>query len=260
MIMLRIICCGAVLLAMWLGNISLASDPIPNRVAEAAIKIEPTEQLPQVILEENLIQQANKCIQAEMAAAGDTRRYTIEPVKVPPGLRLPWGNITYSCTLPNGIRKSRMTAVNVDVLVDGVPYARMVCSMRVRVYEKIVVAASRIQKEVPLRAEQLMLSEREDTGKAFERYTDTRDLIGKVVTSNVVAGAVIHSGMVKEPIMITPFSKVNISTNVNGVEISILGTALERGRLGEYIMVENDSSKRKVKAKVIDENNVQVVQ
>ena len=256
----RITCWGIMLSGMWLGGISLATPAMGSQVAEGAVTIKPTEQLPQVIVAENLIQQATRCIQEEMAAAGDTRRYTVEPVRVPPGLRLPWGNITYSCTLPNGIRKARMTAVNVDVLVNGVPYARMVCSMRVRVYEKIIVAASRIQKETPIKAEQLMLSEREDTGKAFERYTDVNALVGKVVSSNVAAGTVIHSGMIKEPIMITPFSKVNISTNVNGVEISIQGTALERGRRGDYIMVQNDSSRRSFKAKVIDENNVQVVQ
>ena len=258
--LLRIICSGALLLGIWLGSVHLWAAPIGSKIAEAAVTVKPTEQLPQVIVAENFIQQANKCIREEMEAAGDTRRYTVEPVRVPPGLRLPWGNITYSCTLPNGIRKARLTAVNVDVLLNGVPYARMVCSMRVRIYEKIIVAASRIQKETPIKAEQLMLSEREDTGKAFERYTDANELVGKVVTANVAAGTVLHSGMIKEPIMINPFSKVNISTNVNGVEISIQGTALERGRRGDYIMVENDSSGRKLKAKVIDENNVQVVQ
>ena len=257
---LRIICFGALLFGIWLDIVPLSAAPMGSQMAEAAVRIKPTEQLPQVIVEENLVQQATKCIREEMAAAGDTRRYTVEPVRVPPGLRLPWGNITYSCTLPNGIRKSRLTAVNVDVLVDGVPYARMVCSMRVRVYEKIIVAASKIQKETPIKAEQLMLSEREDTGKAFDRYTDTNELVGKVATANVPAGTVLHSGMIKEPILITPFSKVNISTNVNGVEISLQGTALERGRRGDYIMVQNDSSRRKLKAKVIDENNVQVVQ
>ena len=258
--LLRIICSWAVLLGICLGSVSMIAALMAGKAAEAAIRIRPTEQLPQVIVAENLVQQATRCIHEEMAAAGNGGRYTIEPVRVPPGLRLPWGNITYSCTLPNGIRKSRLTAVNVDVLVDGVPYSRMVCSMRVRVYKKVLVAAARIQKETPIKAEQLMVSEREDTGKAFDRYTDVGELIGKVATANVPAGTVLHSGMIKEPIMISPFSKVNISTNVNGVEIRLQGTALERGRRGDYIMVQNDSSRRKLKAKVIDENNVQVVQ
>ena len=225
---------------------------------EAAIEIEPTPQLPQVIVRENLIQQAEKCIAEEMANAGSHKRYTVEAVRVPAGLRLPWGNITYSCTLPNGIRKSLLTAVNVDVLVDGAPYAHMVCSMRVRIYEKIVVAATPIQKEVPIKLENLRIAEREDKGKAYERYTVPQDLVGKVITTNVPAGTVLHSGMVKEQILIQPYSQVNICTNVNGVEIKTDGTALERGRRGDYIMVQNTSSKRKVRAKVIDENNVQV--
>ena len=225
---------------------------------EAAIEIEPTPQLPQVILRENLIQQAEKCIAEEMANAGSHKRYTVEAVRVPAGLRLPWGNITYSCTLPNGIRKSLLTAVNVDVLVDGAPYAHMVCSMRVRIYEKIVVAATPIQKEVPIKLENLRIAEREDKGRAYERYTAPQDLVGKVITTNAAAGTVIHSGMVKEQILIQPYSQVNICTSVNGVEIKTDGTALERGRRGDYIMVQNTSSKRKVRAKVIDENNVQV--
>ena len=225
---------------------------------EAAIEIEPTPQLPQVIVRENLIQQAEKCIAEEMAHAGSHKRYTVEAVRVPAGLRLPWGNITYSCTLPNGIRKSLLTAVNVDVLVDGAPYAHMVCSMRVRIYEKIVVAATPIQKEVPIKLENLRIAEREDKGKAYERYTVPQNLVGKVITTSVPAGTVLHSGMVKEQILIQPYSQVNICTNVNGVEIKTDGTALERGRRGDYIMVQNTSSKRKVRAKVIDENNVQV--
>ena len=221
---------------------------------EAAIQIEPTPQLPQVILRENLIQQATNCIAQEMAAAGVNKRYTVEAVRVPAGL----GYITYSCSLPNGIRKSLLTAVNVEVLVDGAPYAHMVCSMRVHIYENVVVSATPIQKETPIRLENLMVAEREDKGKAYERYAVPQDLVGKVITTNVPAGTVIHSGMVKEPILIQPYSQVNICTNVNGVEIKTDGTALERGRRGDYIMVQNTSSKRKVRAKVIDETNVQV--
>ena len=226
---------------------------------EAAIKIEPTPQLPQVIVRENLIQQAKKCIDQEMAGMGSKGRYIVEAVNVPAGLRLPWGNITYSCSLPNGIRKSLLTAVNVDVLVNGAPYARMVCSMRVRIYQKVVVAATPIQREIPIRLENLVVAEREDKGKAYERYADPQDLVGKVLTSNAAAGTVLHSGMVKEQILIQPYSQVNICTNINGVEIKTAGTALERGRRGDYITVQNNSSKRKIRAKVIDENNVQVV-
>lgn len=236
--------------ALWLAWLS---------AGEAAIKVEPTPQLPQVIVRENFIQQAEKCIADELASMGSHNRYTVEAVRVPAGLRLPWGSITYSCSLPNGVRKSLLTAVNVDVLVNGVPYAHMVCSMRVHVYENVVVAATPIQKEVPIKLENLRIAEREDKGSAYDRYTDPQKLVGKVITSNATAGTVIHSGMVKEQILVQPFTQVNICTNVNGVEIKTPGTALERGRRGDYIMVQNTSSKRKVRAKVIDEANVQVV-
>lgn len=230
------------------------------RAEAAGVVVEPTPQLPQVIVRENFIQQAEKCIQQARAEAGDTRRCTIEAVNVPAGLRLPWGQITYSSYLPNGVRKSLSTAVMVNVMVDGKPYAEMTCVMRVRIYENVVVAAGRIQREVPMKAENLQIAEVEDKGQAFERYTNIQDLVGKVLTSTVSAGRVIHSGMVKEPILIRAYSMVNICSDFNGVVVKTPGTALETGRRGAFIMVKNDTSNRKIKAKVIDENNVQVVQ
>lgn len=229
-------------------------------VAEAAeVQVTPTPQLPQVIVRENLIQQATKCIREAMAEAGDTRRYTVEAVRVPAGLRLPWGNITYSNVLPNGIRKAKLTAVEVHVLVDGKPYAKMVCSMRVRIFEDVLVAAQRIQRETPIKAEDLQFSEMEDKGESFQRYFDKNDLVGKVLSRNVAVGTVIHSGLVREPILIQPYSPVNICTDFNGVVVKTPGIALETGRRGAFIMVKNETSNRRVKAQVIDENNVQVV-
>lgn len=228
--------------------------------AEAAVTVKPTPQLPQVIVRENLIQQAVKCIDEIMAENGEERRYTIEPVNVPAGLRLPLGNITYSCYAPNGIRKGLNTAISVEVLVDGERYTRLNCIMRVRVFGRVVTAARRIQHETPLRAEDLRLEEKEDKGRSYAMYTDPQELIGKVLSSNVGEGTILHSGMIREPILILPYAVVNICTVFNGVEIKVPGTALERGRRGAYIAVKNDASGRRVRAKVIDENNVLVVQ
>ena len=228
--------------------------------AEAAVTVTPTPQLPQVIVRENFIQQAVKCIDETLAASGETKRYTVVPVNVPAGLRLPWGEITYRTYAPNGIRKSLNSAISVEVLVNGEHYATMKCIMKVRFFGKVVTSARRIQHEVPLQAADLRIEEREDKGGAYATYTDPQELIGKVLFSNVSEGTVLHSGLVRQPVLIRPYAVVNICTVFNGVEIKVPGTALETGRRGAYISVRNDSSGRKVRAKVIDENNVMVVQ
>ena len=102
--------------------------------AEAAVTVTPTPQLPQVIVRENFIQQAVKCIDETLAASGETKRYTVVPVNVPAGLRLPWGEITYRTYAPNGIRKSLNSAISVEVLVNGEHYATMKCIMKVRFF------------------------------------------------------------------------------------------------------------------------------
>ena len=257
---------GMVCLLWWLAPAFSGVTGVPAGeeaflpAAEAAVSVKPTPQLPQAIVRENFIQQAVKCIDEIMAANGETRRYTVEPVNVPSGLRLPWGKITYRSYAPNGIRKGLNTAISVEVLVDGEHYARMNCIMKVRVFGRVVTAARRIQHEVPLQAEDLRLEEKEDKGQVYAMYTAPQELIGKVLSSNVGEGTILHSGLIREPILIRPFAVVNICTVFNGVEIKVPGTALERGRRGGYIAVRNDSSGRKVRAKVIDENNVMVVQ
>ncbi|MCI7611395.1 MAG: flagellar basal body P-ring formation chaperone FlgA [Selenomonadaceae bacterium] len=257
---------GAVCLLMALALFSPSGTemPVPGKLAagraEAAVTVTPTPQLPQVIIRENFIQQASKCINEILADNGETKRYTITPVSVPAGLRLPWGEITYRSYAPNGIRKGLNSAIFVEVLVNGEHYATMKCIMKVRFFGKVVTSARRIQHEVPLSAEDLRVEEREDKGGAYATYASPQELIGKVLSSNIGEGTVLHSGMVREPILIQPYAVINICTVFNGVEIKVPGTALETGRRGAYISVKNNASGRKVRAKVVDENNVMVVQ
>lgn len=224
----------------------------------AGFDILPTPQLPQVIVRENFIQQATKCIEETLASQGELRRFKVEAVNVPAGLRLPMGSISYASYVPGAFRLSRPMQVNVEVMLDGQLYATMNCIMRVRFYSQVVTAARRIPSETPITMADLLIEEKEDKGEAYKRYTDFSQVLGKVVTTTVPAGFPLHSGVVKEPILIKANSKVHISANVNGVVITMDGTAMERGRRNAYIKVRNDSTGKYVQGKVIDEMNVEV--
>lgn len=254
--MTRLFCIAAIILAAIFAPLAPMSAP---KAAEAAgVTVKPTAQLPQVVVRENFIQQANKCIAEVLAEQGETRQYTVEPVRVSPGVRLPMGHITYRSYIPNGIQKAVNTAVYLDILVDGEKYTRVICSMRVRIYENVVVAAKRLLRETPLKASDLRIESQADKGQAFARYTSVNELVGKVLSKNVSEGTVLDAGMVREPIVVLANMPVNIVTNLNGVEIKTAGTTTQSGRRGDYIMVRNDSSGRQVRAKVIDENTVEV--
>ena len=53
-------------------------------------------------------------------------------------------------------------------------------------------------------------------------------------------------------------TKVMINANVNGILVSTEGIAMENGRKDRYISVKNAVSGKILRAKVIDENNVEV--
>ncbi|MCR5176210.1 MAG: flagellar basal body P-ring formation chaperone FlgA [Anaerovibrio sp.] len=232
---------------------------MPLSMSEGApVVVQPTEQLPQVVLRENFIQQAEKCIKEALLEAGETRRYTIESVIVPAGLRLPLGEITYAGSIPNGIRFARGTQVNLDVLVNGKKYSTVRCSMRIRVYDNMVVATRQLRQEQVITAADVRLEEREDTGANWKYFTDVNQVVGLVPVKGIGQGKILNSNIIQYPICILHGTKVNIKAEVNGIMVTAEGVAMENGRKNRYINVKNTTSGRILRAKVIDENNVEV--
>lgn len=239
---------GCLLMLLCFGSTSQA----------AGIVIQPTAQLPQVVVRENFIQLSTNKLKEVMAENGEQRRYEIEAVNVPAGLRMPWGEITYKTFLPTGIRYGKNVQVAIDVYVAGKKYSQIRCTMRVHVFEKVVTAAHQLQREQALTAGDLRLEEREDNGSAMQRYTSFDQVVGKVVTRNVAEGTIIDGRVLGEPVLIKAYTKVYINADINGINVQTEGIAMENGRKNAVISVKNLNSNRIIRGKVIDENNVQV--
>ena len=224
----------------------------------ASIVVQPTPQLPQVVVRENFVQIATAKIKETLEANGEQRRYEIEAVTVPAGLRLPPGRITYEPFFPVGMRFGKPMQVRIDVMIDGKKYTQIRCSMRLHVYEQVVTAARQLQPEQLLTRDDLRIEEREDDGSVMKRYTSIDQLLGKVVSRVTPQGTIINSGIVKNPVVIKAYTKVYISADINGVQVATEGMAMENGRLGMYIGVKNVTTGRIVRGKVIDQQHVLV--
>lgn len=222
------------------------------------IVIKPTAQLPQVVVRENFIQLAEAKIESALTEAGENRRHSIEPITVPAGLRLPAGDITYEASIPNGVRFAKGMQVNIDVSIDGKHYTQVRCTMRVRVFDNMVVAARQFRQEKTITAEDVRLEEREDSGANWTYYTDVNQVIGKVAKKVVTQGTIINSSIIQNPIAVSRGDKIKITAEVNGVVIQTDGVAMENGRIDGYITVKNINSSRLLRGKVVDENHVLV--
>ncbi|WP_027405996.1 flagellar basal body P-ring formation chaperone FlgA [Anaerovibrio sp. RM50] len=232
---------------------------LPMSSSEGArVVVAPTEQLPQVILREQLIQQATIGIEDYLQTGGETRRHTIEEINTPAGLRLPQGRITYRTTLPNGVRLGKGTQVNVDVLLNGSKYATMRCLMRVRAFDQMVTANKQLIQGTEITAQDLRIDEREYKGENWTYFTDIKQVIGKVARRGIGQGEIITSRNIQNPVIIHSGDLIDLSAVVNGIRVTTQGKALENGREGEYINVKNLSSNKVVRGKVIDKNNVEI--
>ncbi|ORU00970.1 Flagellar basal-body P-ring formation protein FlgA [Anaerovibrio sp. JC8] len=211
-----------------------------------------------MILREHLIQQAVIGIEDYLQKGGELRRYTIEAINAPAGLRLPEGRVTYRATLPNGVRLSKGTQVNVDVLLDGSKYVTMRCMMRVRVFDQMVTASKQLIQGNVITAQDLRIDEREYKGENWKYFTDMSQVIGKVASRGISQGEIITSRNIQNPVIIHSGDLIDLSAVINGIRVTTQGRAMENGREGDYINVKNMTSGKVVRGKVIDKNNVEI--
>ena len=130
--------------------------------------------------------------------------------------------------------------------------------MRIHIYDNICVAAKPIQPNVPISADDIRMEEREIGTRGKNYFFSKDDAVGKVVMRSVNIGQPLLQSMLKWPVIIEPGAPVVIMTNVNGVMVKMDGMALESGRLHQRIRVRNNSSRRVVLGRVVDENTIEV--
>ena len=173
-------------------------------------------------------------------------------------LQLPDGRITYKISgggdkiLPRDVKR-------VDVYVNGVYKRTLNLPAQTFVYRDVLVASEQIGREQILNKEctgvkKVDVSMRADyvlDGSMLDKEISTKKIFQK--------GEIIDKRFVKMKPDIAKNSDVRVFFVSNGsVMVTIDGTAMADGMLGDYINVENKNYKKVYKGKVIGENRVLV--
>jgi flagellar basal body P-ring formation protein FlgA len=190
----------------------------------------------------------------------ETRRYTVEILKVPQPLSVSTGVLTYNVSIPNGIRYGGMTAVYIVVKLDGAPYRKVVCYVRVHVYDQVVMAAKNLLPEQILGEADLRQAECEVSTVVAKYLLSPDAVIGRVVNRRVREGTMLTESMVQNPVIMEAGVPVSIVANVNGIKIKTEGVTLQRGRADDIIRVRNTRSSKVLRARVVDTVTVEIVQ
>lgn len=173
-------------------------------------------------------------------------------------LQLPDGRITYR--IANGGDKILPRDVKrVDVYVNGVYNRTLNLPAQTIVYKEVLVAKDQINREQTLtkdctEVKKVDVSMRADyvlDGSMLEREITTKKIFQK--------GEIIDKRFVKMKPDVARNSEVRVFFVSNGsVMITIDGTAMSDGMLGDYINVENKNYKKVYNGKIIGENRVLV--
>ena len=173
-------------------------------------------------------------------------------------LQLPDGKVTYKISgggdkiLPRDVKR-------VDVYVNGVYKRTLNLPAQTFVYREVLVASEQIGREQILtkyctEVKKVDVSMRADfvlDGSMLDKEITTKKIFQK--------GEIIDKRFVKMKPDIARNSDVRVFFVSNGsVMITIDGTAMSDGMLGDYINVENKNYRKVYKGKIIGENRVLV--
>ena len=174
-------------------------------------------------------------------------------------LQLPDGRVTYKISAGCGDKILPRDVKRVDVFVNGT-YARTLnLPAQTSVYMDVLVASEQINREQIL-TKSCTEVKKVDVASRADFVLDGSMLDKEITTKKIFQkGEIIDRRFVKMRPDVARNSDVRVFFVSNGsVMISIDGTAMSDGMLGDYINVENKNYKKVYNGKIIGENRVLV--
>ena len=211
------------------------------------------------VLPSNAIEETGQqAINDQLKKINETRKYTIESITIPKTLNLPQGAVSYSANIPGGVKPALPTSVEISVLIDGKLYKKVSYRARVHIYQDVLTATRAINRGEKIAESDLNVISKEVNAYSGACLTDSKDAIGFVMGRSVSAGTILLKAMVEKPIVVQRGFPLHMIVNVNGISVQMEGTALESGRVGDRIRVRNESSRKILYGKVLDNKAVEI--
>jgi flagella basal body P-ring formation protein FlgA len=129
----------------------------------------------------------------------------------------------------------------------------------IKLFGNAVVAASNIHKNSSIQEDQLRYSEIQLNKTRYGSYTDVSEVIGMRAKRTIRKDSVLKSSHLQPPMLVARGDEVIIVASNDQIAIRMKGKALSEGVFGEQISVKNLSSKRVIRARVVEKGKVSVI-
>lgn len=130
--------------------------------------------------------------------------------------------------------------------------------VRMHLWVDAVVAATNLAPNTVLTASQLTRGKVDAFANNAGVITDTREVTGKILRSGLAAGSPILSPALELPVSVRRGQKVVLTLTDPGMTIKATAVALEDGRVGDNISVQNAESQKTLRATVGRDGGVEI--
>lgn len=129
----------------------------------------------------------------------------------------------------------------------------------IQVFGKAIVSSTNIHKNSIVLPKHLEYKEIQVNKARYGSYSDITKVSGMRAKRTIRKGTILKSSLLQPPRLISRGDEVVIVAKNSQIAIRMKGKALSEGVLGEQIDVENLSSKRIIRAQVIEKGKVSVI-
>lgn len=150
-------------------------------------------------------------------------------------------------------------AVNVYVKVGTEKNQKIYVSGWVDLYDEVVCAKRDIARGEQIDPRDVRLEKKNISTIPGNIILNTKEVEGSVAKTHIDKGECLRSQMIEQAPLIRKGDVVKIIVESGLLKVVTTGVSQENGAMGEQIMVENASSKKKLAARVVDKGTVKVL-
>ncbi|MTI58811.1 MAG: flagellar basal body P-ring formation protein FlgA [Firmicutes bacterium] len=189
-------------------------------------------------------------------------RITIREKFIPPNIVVPAKNYQLEFVIPGDKSLNGDISLQVKIIIDGAVYKNIFVRLQVSILQDVFIAKRRILRGEKISESDFSLETREVGDFRGDLITDLDSPLveyGKV-SKYIPEGTVLTSDYLDLPIIVKVGDEIVAEIKMGAIIVTTKVEARQRGKKGEYIIVENLKTGRRFKAMIINPHLVRLEQ
>lgn len=183
----------------------------------------------------------------------------IEFRNIPESDRLLDDHCSFAVIQDRGLKLRGNVSLPIELTCGDGALQRFIVSVRVRTFDTVYVAAENILRNENIRRERILPQRVETTTLSNDVVTAFDTLIGKRTNRMVTEGTILRQSMLDDEPVIERGDAVTLTVTSGTVIVSTQAVARQDGVVGDIITVQRSGVHARFRARVIDENTVELV-